>query len=84
MVIGVIVNCIRLYQDCKEEPKNIKEQFRRLSFREKRLLRREMKKELGDNYEEYKDELEKAILDMAQTLTVDEITTMMQEAQESQ
>lgn len=79
MVIGVLVNCIRLYQECNKEPKDLKNELRRLSLREKRLLRREMKKQLGDKYDEYKDDLEAAILEMAGNLSEEEITTMLAE-----
>lgn len=80
MIAGLIVNLFRLYQDCQKSADDIHNEVRRLSFREKRLLRKEIQKQLGDDkYMEYRDIVEAEVLKMAQNLSKEDIEEMLKE-----
>ena len=93
MFVSIIITAVRVLQECdknkmvslntEEKIRHYEEQIKEISIRRgwytkmrlKKILRRELK---PDDYRQYKNEIVTAILDVAENLKEDEVSTLME------
>lgn len=85
LIINIIVNCIKLYYSCKKKPSDIKQSLisGNFSLLERVQLRKTILKEVGIlHIKEKRREIEAAIIQMAKSLSDDELNQMFNECKE--
>lgn len=93
MFVSIIITAVRVLQECdknkivslstEEKMRHYEKQIKQISIRRgwytkmrlKKILRRELK---PDDYRQYKNEIVTAILDVAENLKEDEVSTLME------